>query len=245
MIVPDVGVDLLAGELDLDPADIRGRNLLRPDELPYATVTNQHDGGDYPEALERVLAAIDYGGFREREHAARAEGRLLGIGLSCYAGYTGINSRVFHGRGMVGIAGYDSAYATIDGDGRATVWTTLPAIGPGLETTFAQMAADSLGLDVDAVRVALRHFGRRPARHRRVRQPQRDLGGGAIRCACTELRSRILQDAVKRLEAEAGDLEIVGSEVRVTGSLARLPGRPAADGHQPALGRVRSRWIRC
>lgn len=175
VIVPDVGVDLLAGELDLDPADIRGRNLLRPDELPYATVTNQHDGGDYPEALERVLAAIDYGGFREREHAARAEGRLLGIGLSCYAGYTGINSRVFHGRGMVGIAGYDSAYATIDGDGRATVWTTLPAIGPGLETTFAQMAADSLGLDVDAVRVALRHFGRRPARHRRVRQPQRDL----------------------------------------------------------------------
>jgi len=215
-------IDLLAGELDLDPADMRRRNLLRPDELPYATVTNQHyDSGDYPEALERVLAAIDYGGFRERQHAARAEGRLLGIGLSCYVEYTGISSRVFHGRGMVGIAGYDSAHATIDGDGRATVWTTLPAIGQGVETTFAQMAAHSLGLDVDAVRVA-RSDTSVGGLHGTGAFASRSAisGGGAIRGACTELRSRILEDAAKRLEAEAGDLEIVGGEVRVAGSPA-------------------------
>ncbi len=219
-------MDLLAGELGLDRADIRRRNLIPASELPYVTVTNQHyDSGDYHEALERVLEAIGYAGFPERQAAARADGRLLGLGLSCYVEYTGINSRVFTGRGMVGIAGYDAAHVVLDDRARATVWTTLPAIGQGVETTFAQMTADELGIDLADVAVARADtavgdlhgtgaFASRTA----------IAGGGAIRDACAELRRRLREDAGERLEADPGDLEIVGGEVRVAGSPAsRVP----------------------
>jgi carbon-monoxide dehydrogenase large subunit len=222
-------MDLLAAELKLDPADVRRRNLVAPGDMPYATVTNQHyDSGDYLEALDRALAAIGYDEFRAVQRVARAEGRLIGIGLSCYVEYTGINSRVFSGRGMVGIAGYDGAHITIDSDGRATVWTTLPPIGQGVETTFAQITADELGLDYAAVAVAradtsvgnLHGTGTFASR-------SAISGGGAIRGACVELRRRLCEDAGERLEADPGDLEVVGSEVRVAGSPASAV--PVAD----------------
>jgi carbon-monoxide dehydrogenase large subunit len=215
-------MDLLAAELELDPADVRRRNLVAPGDMPYATVTNQHyDSGDYLEALERALAAIGYEDFRAAQRAARAEGRLLGIGLSCYVEYTGINSRVFSGRGMVGIAGYDGAHITIDGDGRATVWTTLPPIGQGVETTFAQITADELGLDYAAVAVA-RADTRVGDLHGTGTFASRSAisGGGAIRGACVELRRRLCEDAGERLEVDPGDLEVVGGAVRVAGSPA-------------------------
>lgn len=215
-------MDLLAAELGIDPADVRRRNLVTTHEMPYATVTNQHyDSGDYLEALERALAAIGYDGFREKQRAARAEGRLLGLGLSCYVEYTGINSRVFGSRGMVGIAGYDGAHVALDGDGRATVWTTLPGIGQGVETTFAQITADELGLDVAAVEVAradtsvggLHGTGAFASR-------SAIAGGGAIRGACEDLRRRLCEDASERLEVDPGDLEVVAGSVRVVGSPA-------------------------
>jgi carbon-monoxide dehydrogenase large subunit len=222
-------MDLLAAELKLDPADVRRRNLVAPGDMPYATVTNQHyDSGDYLEALDRALAAIGYDEFRAVQRAARAEGRLIGIGLSCYVEYTGINSRVFSGRGMVGIAGYDGAHITIDSDGRAMVWTTLPPIGQGVETTFAQITADELGLDYAAVAVAradtsvgnLHGTGTFASR-------SAISGGGAIRGACVELRQRLCEDAGERLEADPGDLEVVGGAVRVAGSPASAV--PVAD----------------
>jgi carbon-monoxide dehydrogenase large subunit len=109
----------------------------------------------------------------------------------------------------------------IDGDGVATVWTTLPPIGQGVETTFAQIAADELGLDVGAVRIA-RSDTSVGALHGTGTFASRSAisGGGAIRGACTELRRRVLEDAAERLEADVGDLEIVGDAVQVVGSPA-------------------------
>lgn len=219
-------MDLLAGRLELDPADIRRRNLLGADELPYVTVTGQrYDSGDYPQALERALTAIDYEGFRRRQGATRERSRRLGVGISCYVEYTAPNSHVFSGRGMVGIAGYDGAHVAIDSDGRAVVWTTLPPIGQGVETTFAQIAADELGMPVESVRVAqadssvgdLHGTGAFASR-------SAVSGGGAIRDACLEVRHRMFEDASAQLEADVRDLEIVDRSVQVVGSPAsRVP----------------------
>src|SRR5437588_5602724 len=219
-------MDLLARRLELDPADIRRRNLLGPDELPYVTVTGQrYDSGDYPEALERALAAIDYDGFRRRQAVAQGKGRRLGVGISCYVEYTAPNSRVFSGRGMVGIAGYDGAHVAIDSSARAVVWTTLPPIGQGVETTFAQIAADELGMPVESVRVAqadssvgdLHGTGAFASR-------SAVSGGGAIRDACLEVRRRMFEDASAQLEVDVRDLEIIDGSVRVVGSPAsRVP----------------------
>jgi carbon-monoxide dehydrogenase large subunit len=213
-------MDLLAAELDLDPADVRRRNLIVSDELPYLTVTNQnYDSGDYLQAFDRTLEAIDYEGFPALQRAARAEGRLIGIGLACYVEYTGINSRVFSGRGMVGIAGYDSAHVALAADGTATVWTTLPPIGQGVETTFAQITADELGLPYERVSVARADTGIGQLHGTGTFASRSAIsGGGAIRNASTELNRRLLEDAAEMLEADPVDLRLVDASVCVAGS---------------------------
>jgi aerobic carbon-monoxide dehydrogenase large subunit len=213
-------MDILARELRIDRAELRRRNLVRMHEMPYATVTNQrYDSGDYVQALERALEISGYERFPAEQREARRNGRRLGLGIACYVEYTAINSRVFQGRGMVGIAGYDGAHVNVADDGQVTVWTTLPAIGQGSETTFAQLIADELGVDADRVVIArsdtsvgrLRGTGTFASR-------SAVSGAGAILEAGGEVRRRLLDDAGEHLEIDPADLEIERGEIRVVGS---------------------------
>ncbi len=213
-------MDALAVELRIDRGEIRRRNLVRPEEMPYTSLTSQcYDGGDYPAALELALRAVGYDGVERERREALSRGRLLGVGVACYVEPTGMNSRAFQGRGMVGIEGYDGAHVTIDGHGLATVWTTTPAIGQGSDTTFAQILADRLGLTPENVRVAptdtavggLAGTGTFASR-------SAVSAGGAVAKAGTELRRRLLEDAGEWLEAGVEDLELAGGAVRVLGS---------------------------
>jgi aerobic carbon-monoxide dehydrogenase large subunit len=216
-------MDVLAGELGIDRAEIRRRNLVRADDMPYVTVTNQrYDSGDYVQALERALEIAGYEGFAAEQRAARRQGRLLGLGISCYVEYTAINSRVFQGRGMVGIAGFDGAHLAVSDDGRVTVWTTMPAIGQGSETTFAQLVADELGVDADRVTIA-RSDTSVGTLHGTGTFASRSAvsGAGAVLQAGAEVRRRLLEDAGERLEIDPGDLEIEGGAVQVVGSPSR------------------------
>jgi carbon-monoxide dehydrogenase large subunit len=217
-------IDIVAGELGITPAQMRRRNLVTGDEMPYTSVTNQrYDSGDFVHALDRALDHIGYESFEQERREARAAGRLLGMGICSYVEYTGMGSAVFHGRGMTAIAGSDQAWIRMDPNGEATVWTSIAAIGQGSATTFAQMAADTLGLDVDRVRVArvdtgvvlgdgTGTFASRGA----------VVGGGAVKMAATELHQRLLDDAAEELEADPHDLEIVDGRITVRGA-------PAAD----------------
>ena len=216
-------MDLLAAELGLDRAEIRRRNFISSEEMPYTTVTHQrYDSGDYARALDTAVEAIDYDSFPEQQERARREGRLLGLGISSYVEFTAVNSGVFQGRGMLGIAGYDGAHVALGEDGSATVWTTLPAIGQGVDTTFAQLVAGQLGLDLSAVRVerADTGVGGLDGTGSFVSRSA-VAGGGAIEKVTTELRARLLDDAGEKLEAASDDLEIVAGSVRVVGSPSR------------------------
>ena len=213
-------MDVLAAELQLDRAEVRRRNLLGADELPYTTVTNQrYDSGDYVRALEAALNAIGWDDFPAQKREAMRHGRLLGLGIACYVEFTGLNSQVFSARGMVGIAGHDGAHVMLDTAGHATVWTTLPSMGQGLETTFAQLISDELGLPFEAITIAradtrVGHlagtgtFGSRSA----------IAGGGALLGAASELRRRLLEDASELLEIAPSDLEVAGGAVRAVGT---------------------------
>ncbi|HEY2637490.1 MAG TPA: xanthine dehydrogenase family protein molybdopterin-binding subunit, partial [Solirubrobacteraceae bacterium] len=107
-------MDVLAAELGLDRAEIRRRNLLSADELPHTTVTHhRYDSGDYALALERALESIGYGAFEAERAAARTRGNRFGLGIATYVEYSGMGSQIFHGRGMVGIAGHDSAHMEV------------------------------------------------------------------------------------------------------------------------------------
>lgn len=219
-------MDVLAEELAIDRAEIRRRNLIPARELPHTTLTSQrYDSGDYAAALDRALAAADYDGFPERQAAARAEGRLRGLGICCYVEYTGINSRVFKGRGMVGIAGSDGAHIRLTPEGRAIVWTTLPGIGQGSDTTFGQLVADRLGLDPDDVEIARPDTGVGGLAGTGTFASRSAVsGGGALDRAGTELERRLKEDAADRLEIDAGDLGLNGGRVEVAGSPAHALG---------------------
>lgn len=216
-------MDALAAELGLDRAEIRRRNLIAANELPYTSVTNhRYDSGDYRRTLEAALEAIGYEGFAAERERARAEGRMLGLGISCYVEPTGMNSRVFQARGMVGIEGYDGAHVALDDEGRATVWTTLPSIGQGSDTTFAQLVADALDLDIEQVRVARADTGIGGLTGMGTFASRSMVsGGGAVLEASRELRRRLLEDAGARLEVAVGDLETARGNVRVVGSPRR------------------------
>ncbi len=219
-------MDVLAGELDLDRSEVRRRNLIARNELPYTTVSHQrYDSGDYALALERALEAIGYTDFPAEQERARARGRLIGIGLASYVEYSAMGSAVFHGRGMVGIPGVDRAWLTLEADGRITVTTTLPSIGQGLTTTFAQLTADALGVASASVRVRQPDTAWGPGEGTGTFASRTAVsGGGAIRAGADELIRRLLDDAAERLEAAIDDLELRDGHVGVKGSPSRQVG---------------------
>jgi carbon-monoxide dehydrogenase large subunit len=213
-------IDVLAREADLDPAEVRRRNLIRPGELPYVSASGQHyDSGDYPRALELALERIDYAGAVERRRRSAGSRRRVGVGLACYVEPTGMNSRVFQMRGMVGIEGFDGAHVALDGDGRARVWTTTPAIGQGTTTTMAQLAAAALGFDPELITVEHSDTGAAELRGTGSFASRSAVSaGGAVTGACRTIRERLLDDAGERLEAAKWDLEISNGHVHVAGS---------------------------
>ncbi|HEV2475587.1 MAG TPA: molybdopterin cofactor-binding domain-containing protein, partial [Candidatus Dormibacteraeota bacterium] len=141
-------VDLTAARFGLDPAEVRRINLVRPDQMPYRSVTGHpYESGDYPRALETALAAVDYRRARDEQRA----GRRIGIGLASYVEYTGAGSSTFVRRGMADIPGTDTARVWLDAERRVHVQTSCPAIGQGSHTTLAQVAAAGFGVDPDSV----------------------------------------------------------------------------------------------
>ena len=145
-------MDAVAARLELDPADVRRVNFIRPEQMPYASVTGHpYESGDYAAGLEAALAAFDYAGARDARKQARAEGRCVGVGIGSYVEYTGAGSSTFTGRGMMDIPGVDVARAWRAADGRIHVQTSCPATGQGSHTTLAQVAAAGFGVEPEEI----------------------------------------------------------------------------------------------
>ena len=142
-------VDILAAELKMDPAEIRYKNFIPKDAFPYATATGlSYDSGNYAAPLDKALALVDYKKLREEQKKARAEGRLMGIGISTYGEICAIGPSPATPAG-----GWESATVKIEPSGKVTVMTGCSPHGQGEETTFAQIAADELGVGIDDVLV--------------------------------------------------------------------------------------------
>ena len=135
------GMDMLAARLGLDPAEVRRRNFIPPDRFPYTTLLgNSYDSGEYTRALDHALAKVGYALLRREQAAARAQGRLVGIGLASY----------------VEICGFEDDEVSdveVAEDGRVTVLTGAASHGQGHETAFAQLVADELQVPIETVTV--------------------------------------------------------------------------------------------
>jgi carbon-monoxide dehydrogenase large subunit len=142
-------MDLLATELKIDPAELRLKNFIGNDDFPYATATGlSYDSGNYAAPLKKALDAVDYHNLRETQRKARAEGRLVGIGMSTYGEIC-----AFGPSPATPAGGWESATVKIEPSGTVTVMTGTSPHGQGEETTFAQIAADELGVSMDDVLV--------------------------------------------------------------------------------------------
>src|SRR5438067_8678450 len=145
-------MDLIAARLGVDPVEVRRVNFVRPERMPYMSVTGHaYESGDYIAALESAMRAFDYAGTRNEQKKARAEGRLFGVGIGSYVEYTGAGSSTFKGRGMMDIPGTDTARVWLADDGAVHLQTTCPAVGQGSHTTFAQVAAAGIGIEPESV----------------------------------------------------------------------------------------------
>jgi aerobic carbon-monoxide dehydrogenase large subunit len=226
-------LDLLADRLGLDPAEVRRRNLIPPEAYPFTSASGLvYDSGDYPRALADALALAGYERLRAEQATARASGRLLGVGLSCYTEYTGIGSRTYRGRGMVEVPGHEAATVSVDGDGNVRCDVSFPSQGQGHPTTVAQIVADRLGVSLDRVMVAQPDTDVAPAGSGTFASRGAVATSGSADGAARRVRERLLALGAKRLEASVADLDLVDGEVRVRG----VPGRGVSIGELVLAG---------
>ncbi|PYP37374.1 MAG: xanthine dehydrogenase [Gemmatimonadetes bacterium] len=205
-------LDFAAKELRIDRAEIRRRNLLRPEQFPFdnqilfqdsAPLT--YDSGDYEPALDTALEVIDYKRFvGEEQPRLRAAGRHVGIGVVCYVEGTGIGP-------------YEGARVTVEPSGRVRLATGVGTQGQGHFTVFAQIVAEALGVEVSDVHVITGdtrefHWGTGTFASRGA-----VVAGSACHAAAARVREKILELASHELEAAQADLVLEGGRVHVRG----------------------------
>ncbi|MCM8748845.1 xanthine dehydrogenase family protein molybdopterin-binding subunit [Thermomicrobiaceae bacterium CFH 74404] len=198
-------MDAAAAELDLDPAEIRRRNLLRADEFPYRSPTGaQYDSGDYHRALDIALDRFGYVEARAAQQRARAEGRILGIGLACYCEFAG--------------PGWESATVRVHPDGAVSVFSGITPSGQGHSTVLAQIVADVLGVDLERVRVRTGDTGAIQQGIGTFGSRSTAVGGSAAFLAAQDVLAKARQLAAHALEASPDDIELQNGAFQVRGA---------------------------
>jgi len=213
-------MDIAARRLGLDPAVIRRRNLVPPSAFPYRSAANLlYDSGNYERALDLALATADYAGLRAMQARARAQGRLVGIGLAAYVEVTGMGpSRLMAAMGNRQ-GGYETAIVRIEPSGRATVATGVVEIGQGIRSSLAQVAAAVLTLPPDRVRVVLGDTALCPySAYGTADSRGSVVGGSSVLEASRIVRAKIVRLAAHLLEASPDDVEMEDGVCRIRGA---------------------------
>jgi carbon-monoxide dehydrogenase large subunit len=209
-------IDEIARELDIDPAELRLQNAI-PD-APYTSATGMnYDGGSYSASTRKAMEMMDYDGVRERQRELRKEGRYIGIGLSPWVEPTAWGSEMAARNGM-NFQYYDSAKVTIEPDGSVTVTNGCHNHGQAHETTFAQVAADALGVSLESVRVVMNDTAKAAYGAGTGASRSAVVAGGAIMRAGREVREHVLSLAGDAIEVSPDDLDIMDGVIQVKGS---------------------------
>jgi carbon-monoxide dehydrogenase large subunit len=213
-------VDLLARELDMDPAELRMNNLLRPEQFPHTTPTGwEYDSGDYAGTLEVALGAADYPALRKEQAERRGRGELMGIGISFFTEAVGAGPRKH--MDILGLGMADGADLRVYPTGKAVLAVSCQTQGQGHETTFAQIVAEELGISVDDVEVVHGDTDRTPFGLGTYGSRSTPVSGAAAAVVARKVRERARLVAAAMLEASASDLEWAGGRWQVRGDPAQ------------------------
>jgi carbon-monoxide dehydrogenase large subunit len=199
-------MDLAATACGLDAAEIRRRNMIQPEQMPYKTAMGEvYDSGNFPHFLERALVESDAAGFEARKAEAKTRGKLLGRGITSYVEWTGA------------YAFTETVDVTVTGDNRVIVHSATQAMGQGLETAYTQLIADRLGVDPACVSVLQGDtdlvkgpgsYGSRSAY----------VGGSAVAHGADTWVETALPLAAEVLEAAATDIEFGAAKFTIAGT---------------------------
>lgn len=237
-------METAARQLNVDPAQLRRNNFIT--EFPHQTpVIMAYDTGDFNASLDAAMKAIDYAGFPARKAKAKADGKLRGIGVSCYIEACGIAPSKAVGSLGAGVGLWESAEVRVNPVGTIEILTGSHSHGQGHETTFCQLVADRLGVpisqvsivhgDTDKVQFGMGTYGSRSAA----------VGLTAILKAMEKMESKAKKIAAHALEASEADIVIENGEFKVTGTdkaiafpmvaLAAYTAHNLPDGMEPGL----------
>lgn len=199
-------VDLAARQTGADPIELRRRNLIPPDRFPYRTPLGfTYDSGNYERALDRACALLDYGRRRREQEEARRQGRLVGVGVAMYVERAG---------GQL----WEGAAASVTPAGRVIVKIGSTSTGQGHDTTFAQIAAEVLHVDLDAVTVLSGDSAVVPRGVGTFGSRSTTIGGSALLRTLEKIKAKATAIASHLLEAAPADLEWNSGRIHVRGA---------------------------
>jgi carbon-monoxide dehydrogenase large subunit len=204
-------IDTIAARLGLDPAEVRRRNFVQPQEMPYQAGILYRDGepvrydsGNFPETLARALESAGYEALRKRQQELRKDGRYLGIGIGCYVEGTGVGS-------------FEGAKVRIDSSGQLVIATGATGHGQSHETVYAQIAADLWGVSLEKISLVEGDTAAIPFGCGTFGSRSTVNVGSAIHGASVRLREKVLRLAAHILEASPHDLDLSGGKAFIRG----------------------------
>ena len=231
-------LDMAARRLGLDPAELRRRNLIRPEEMPYDHGKHPfhymvYDSGDLPGQLDAALGHLGYDELRQRCAEARAEGRAMGVGIGCFVETSGIGP-------------WEYARVEVDNSGGVVLYSGINSVGQGIATALSQIVADEMCVSIDEVRVVHGDTAQVPYGNGSNASRCTVMGGSAAVGACRKVKDKLLRLASAELEIDAGDLVLEDGRVSVRGAPERsldfaalaglaLPGPALAKGFTPGI----------
>ncbi|HEX8028011.1 MAG TPA: xanthine dehydrogenase family protein molybdopterin-binding subunit, partial [Vicinamibacterales bacterium] len=209
-------MDMLARELDMDPAELRRKNFIKKDQFPYQTQMGAvYDSGDYDLALDAALKAADWTGLKAQRDKMRQEGRLVGLGLAMYVEVCGLGPS-----SSLPTGGWEHGQVTIERDGRITATTGASPHGQGNETTFAQMLADQFSIPIDHVTILHGDTGIVKQGIGTFGSRSQAVAGTALHLAGTKVKQKMAQFAAAMLEASEDDIVFENGMIGVRGAPA-------------------------
>ena len=212
--IAERAMDLVARELGKDPAEIRSLNFIRPDQFPYKSAAGAvYDSGNYQGALEKAMQLIGYEQLRAEQAQKRAEGKLVGVGISSYIEICG-----FGPKGSAPIGLYESARIRVEQSGTVMVYTGSSPHGQGEETTFAQIVADEFSIPIENIIIVHGDTDSTPEGRGTYGSRTTAVGGSAVFNAVQRLKEKMKLIASHMLEASPSDVTLEDGKFMVAGS---------------------------
>jgi carbon-monoxide dehydrogenase large subunit len=210
----EVTLDALARKIGIEPAELRRRSLVKPEQMPFDNIAKRHfDSGDYPEALRQALDAIDVASVRAEQTKPSEDGRRVGVGLAMYSEQAGHGTSVYAAWGIPFVPGFEQAHARFTPDGGLEIRIGAHSHGQGLETSLSQVAHSILG--VPHVRIKVLHGDTAMSPYSTGTWGSRCMimSGGAVAAACDELAERLKKLGAGLLQARVEDVRLEGGAI--------------------------------